>query len=170
MRNEENRKKKFPITIVLDNIRSALNVGAIFRTCDAAGVEKLYLGGIPPYPPHNRIPKTALGAIDTVDWEYKKDTLKLCHKLKASSLLTAQSPKLISVEQTSKSITYTDYKFTPKEKYILVFGNEISGVGEEILKISDAHIEIPMFGEKESLNVATSVGVVAYEVVRQLTS
>ena len=152
--------KKFPITVVLDNIRSALNVGAIFRTCDATGVEKLYLCGITPYPPHNRIPKTALGAIETVEWEYAKSTSEVLEKLKKDG------KKIVSVENTKDSVEFTKYKF--EAPVVLIFGNEIDGVGEDILKISDA-VKIPMFGTKESLNVATTVGIALYEVVRQIS-
>ncbi len=152
--------KKFPVSIVLDNIRSALNVGAIFRTCDAAAVEKLYLCGITPYPPHNKIPKTALGAVETVEWEYSKNTLETVENLKKAG------NKIISVELKSNSVNYTEFKFeTP---VVLIFGNEIDGVGEEILNMSDAIVQIPMFGTKESLNVATTVGIVTYEVIRQI--
>ena len=151
--------KKFPITVVLDNIRSALNVGAIFRTCDAAGVENLYLCGITPYPPHNRIPKTALGAIETVEWEYAKSTDEVLEKLKS------EGKKIVSVENSKDAVEFTKYKFeTP---VVLIFGNEIDGVGESILKISDT-VKIPMFGTKESLNVATTVGIALYEVIRQI--
>ncbi|MBN1915534.1 TrmH family RNA methyltransferase [Candidatus Dojkabacteria bacterium] len=152
--------KKFPVSVVLDNIRSALNVGAIFRTCDAAGIEKLYLCGITPYPPHNRIPKTALGAVETVRWEYGKNTIETVEKLKE------EKKKIISVEVTDNAIEFTDYKFTTPS--VLIFGNEINGVGEEILKLSDGIVKIPMFGMKESLNVATTSGIVIYEAVRQI--
>jgi len=152
--------KKFPVTVVLDNIRSALNVGAIFRTCDAAGVTKLYLCGITPYPPHNRIPKTALGAIDTVSWEYAKTTREIIEKLRKENI------KIVSVENSQRAVEFTKYKFeTP---VAMVFGNEIDGVEKGILEISDATIKIPMFGTKESLNVATTVGIALYEVIRQI--
>jgi len=147
------------IYVLLDNIRSALNVGAIFRTCDAVGVDKLYLCGITAYPPHNKIPKTALGAENFVKWDRCQDTIKLIKKLKKENF------KIYSVEITKNSKNMWDIKFP--NKTVLIFGNEITGVPEEIMKISDEIIKIPMFGKKESLNVATSVGIVLYEAKRQ---
>ncbi len=152
------------IIVILDNIRSALNVGAIFRTCDAANVEKLCLCGITAYPPHNQIPKTALGAEKTVLWEYFKTT-KDCISTFANSQIYKLPPKIVSIELTDNSTSLWGYRFpTP---VALVFGNEISGVSEDILKASDAVVKIPMFGKKESLNVATTCGIVIYEVLRQ---
>lgn len=150
---------KFPYSIFLDNIRSALNVGAIFRTCDAAGVRKLYLSGISPYPPHNRIPKTALGAEERVEWERNTSSLDLAKKLKS------EGHTLICVEQTPKSRRYD--QVTYPENSVLIFGHEITGVSPEILEIADMHVQLPMFGSKESLNVATTVGIMAYHVSLQ---
>jgi tRNA G18 (ribose-2'-O)-methylase SpoU len=154
--------RKHPLTIVLDNIRSALNVGAIFRTCDAAGISKLYLTGISPSPPHKKIPKTALGAIEMVHWEYKDDTLELIKELKK------QGNEIISVELTEQAQNYWDYRYS--KPTTLVFGNEISGVSNEILSLSDTTVYVPMYGQKESLNVATTVGITTYEVIRQWES
>jgi len=151
--------KKFPLTTILDNIRSALNVGAMFRTSDAAGINKMYLCGITPFPPHNKIPKTALGAIDTVLWKYEKDTLPVLKHLKN------KGHEIISVELTENSINYWEYKY--KRPTTLIFGNEITGISKEILDYSDAVVYIPMFGKKESLNVATTFGITVYEVIRQ---
>lgn len=145
---------KFPYVVILDNIRSALNVGAIFRTCDGAGASKLYLCGITPYPPHNRIPKTALGAIDFVEWEKVDSTLELIKSLKAKGY------QIVAVEQTDKSIKYTDYKFKPNTA--IIFGNEISGVSPEVLAECDKALILPMYGQKNSLNVATTVGIISY--------
>ena len=149
-----------PIIVILDNIRSALNVGAIFRTCDATNIEKLCLCGITAYPPHNRIPKTALGAIETVPWQYFKTTREAIKTITQIEDIT-----MISVELTKDAINLWDFQFKPP--IALIFGNEISGVSEDILEISDQIVKIPMFGRKESLNVATSCGVVLYEVLRQ---
>jgi len=154
-------KKRFPIYVILDNIRSALNVGAIFRTCDAVRVSHLYLCGITCYPPHNRIPKTALGAIDTVPWSHVSSTERAIDQLKIINDQCA----IITVEKTASSKSIWDYYF--KFPTALVFGNEISGVEKGIIKKSDAVVKIPMFGKKESLNVATSCGVVLYEIARQ---
>jgi tRNA G18 (ribose-2'-O)-methylase SpoU len=153
--------KKHPLTIVLENIRSALNVGAMFRTADAASISKMFLTGITPYPPHKRIPKTALGAIEMVDWEYKNDTFDVLNQLKK------QGNKIISVEPSKNAQNYWDYKFDKPST--LIFGNEITGVSEKVLDYSDAVVYIPMFGKKESLNVATTFGVMVYEVIRQWT-
>ena len=147
---------KFPYIVILDNIRSALNVGAIFRTCDAAGAEKLYLAGITPYPPHNRIPKTALGAIELVAWERADSTTELVKQLKQDGYA------IISVEQTETSQPFQEVNYP--EKTALVFGHEISGVDPEVIALSNQCIEIPMFGEKKSLNVATTVGIICYQV------
>ena len=145
---------QYPFVIVLDNIRSALNVGAIFRTCDGAGISKLYLCGITPYPPHNRIPKTALGAVEYVEWERATSTIETITKLKAEGY------KIYSIEQTEQSIPYTDIEYT--EKSAFVFGHEISGVADEVLESSDQIIELPMHGKKNSLNVATTAGIISY--------
>jgi len=154
---KKKEQERFPITVILDNIRSALNVGAIFRTCDAANVENLYLCGITAYPPHNRIPKTALGTIESVPWKHFKTTQEAMQKLNNSTT--------ISVELTPDAINFWDFKFEPPTT--LIFGNEISGISNDLLKNSDAVVKIPMFGEKESLNVATSCGIVLYEILRQ---
>lgn len=153
--------KKFQIKVILDNIRSALNVGAIFRTCDAVNIEKLCLCGITAYPPHNRIPKTALGAVESVSWEHYKTTREAITGIRKSRKI-----EIVSVELTKDAVDFWNYKF--KQSVTLVFGNEITGVSEEILKLSDAKVKIPMFGTKKSLNVATSCGIVLYEVIRQL--
>jgi len=151
--------KKHPIHIILEDIRSAFNVGAIFRTCDAAGVEKLWLTGITPYPPHNRIPKTALGATENVDWEHEKNTEQIISKLKKQKI------PIIAAELTESAITHTELNF-PKPVAI-VFGNEINGVKPDTLAKCDNAIKIPMLGEKKSLNVEVSCGIILYEILRQ---
>ncbi|MFC1780079.1 RNA methyltransferase [Patescibacteria group bacterium] len=153
--------KAHPIIVVLDNIRSALNVGAIFRTCDATNIEKLMLCGITAYPPHSRIPKTALGATESVPWEHYKTTEDTIKTMQLSNYVT------ISVELTSNATNLWDYEFKPNTA--LVFGNEISGISKEVQKMSDDVVKIPMFGKKKSLNVATSCGIVLYEALRQLS-
>lgn len=145
---------KRQIIVVLDNVRSALNVGAIFRTCDAAGVSKLFLCGITPFPPHPKVLKTALGADEFVDYTYEKDVSKTI------DYLTANDFTIISIEQTKKSQMYTDIKFP--DKIALVFGNEITGVQKAFLDKSAMHVELPMVGRKESLNVATTAGIMLY--------
>ena len=148
-----------PVFVILDNVRSALNVGAIFRSCDATLVGKLYLCGITAYPPHNKIPKTAIGATEVVPWEYVKDTVEVVKKLKE------QDTTIASVEITKKSINYTDFEF-PKP-IAIVLGHEIHGVSDEVLKLSEVTLGIPMLGRANSLNVATTTGIVLYEIIRQ---
>jgi 23S rRNA (guanosine2251-2'-O)-methyltransferase len=150
-------KTRTPLNAILENIRSALNVGAIFRTSDAVLLNKLILSGITPYPPHNRIPKTALGAIETVPWVHEPNAIKAIKEFSDSNI--------VAVELTNKAVEYTDYIF--KKPTTLIFGNEISGVSKESLEMCDAVIKIPMYGTKESLNVATSFGIIVYEIMRQ---
>lgn len=142
------------INVVLDNIRSAHNVGAIFRTGDGAGINKLFLCGITPYPPHNRIPKTALGAIEFVEWERSVSTVDVLTRLKE------QGHTIFAVEQTPESKDFTSIDYPTKSTF--VFGHEITGVAPEVLAIADHVIELPMHGQKNSLNVATTVGIVLY--------
>ena len=150
---------KYPITIVLEGIRSALNVGAIFRTCDAGNIDSLYLSGITPYPPHNRIPKTALGSIDYVNWHAEKDTIKVATDLKNSGV-TLYS---IEITKDSKDIFKAEIDFPSA----FVFGNEITGVSDTIQKLSNKVLHIPMYGSKESLNISTACGIVIYELIRK---
>jgi len=147
------------ITIVLENIRSALNVGAIFRTCDATQSQKLYLLGITPYPPHNKIPKTALGAENTVNWEYIKN-------YETEEFIAKLPTPIISVELASNATNiYTSN--LPAQECTLIFGHEIKGVSDFFLSISNYVYKVPMFGKKESLNVATTVGITSYEILRK---
>ena len=150
--------KRSPVTVVLEDIRSALNVGAIFRTCDAVLVEKLYLTGITPYPPHNKIPKTALGATETVPWIYSRD-----RKAVINNLLAVMP--LVAVELTDDATELYNYNFPTNIGIVL--GNEISGISKETIDKCIAVVKIPMYGQKESLNVATSCGIVLYEIIRQ---
>ena len=158
MNNNLLKTKRNPITVILEDIRSALNVGAIFRTCDAVLAKKLILTGITPYPPHNKIPKTALGAIDTVPWIYERDKDALITEL-------ASKMDLIAIELTDTATNLYDFKF--KKNSAIIFGNEITGVSIETMKKCITTVKIPMYGQKESLNVATSCGIVLYEIIRQ---
>lgn len=146
------------IVVVLDNIRSAHNVGSAFRSCDAFGVEKLYLCGICAVPPSAEIHKSALGAEDSVPWTYVPDTLALVDDLRAEGY------KVISVEQTVHSVSLEDFSPAEGEKVALVFGNEVDGVQQEVVDASDMSLEIPQWGTKHSLNVSVSVGVVLWHV------
>jgi 23S rRNA (guanosine2251-2'-O)-methyltransferase len=147
------------LRVVLDNIRSAFNVGSIFRTCDAAGVEHLHLCGISASPPNPKVLKTSLGAERTVPWSHHVDAVALLRELRAAGYA------VFAVERTDRSEPYTEVVFP--EKCALVFGHEVAGVARPLLDAADRVIEIPMLGRKNSLNVATSAGVVLFELVRR---
>ena len=157
----QNAVKK-PIVIVLDNIRSMHNVGSAFRTADAFLCEKIFLCGITAQPPHREIHKTALGATESVDWTHHEHTLEVINKLKNSGF------KITSIEQADQSISLE--KFTPsvQEKIALVFGNEVKGVQDEVVKNSDYVVEIPQFGTKHSLNISVSIGVVVWDLINKM--
>lgn len=150
---------KFPLIFVLDNIRSALNVGSIFRTADALGLDQLLLYGITAQPPHKEINKTAIGATASVSWNYFSDASGLLTYLKAEGYL------LVGVEQTEGSTSLQNWKPDFKNKYALFFGNEVDGVSEEFLPHLDAAIEIPQFGTKHSFNVAVSAGILGWHAL-----
>jgi 23S rRNA (guanosine2251-2'-O)-methyltransferase len=155
---------KKPVCVVLDNVRSMNNVGSIFRTSDGFGIEKIWLCGITATPPHRDIHKTALGAEDSMDWEYVKQTIDACIKLKAEGY------KLIAIEQAEGSKKLNEFSLgwspdQPKEKYAIIMGNEVDGVSEEVLNLCDACIEIPQFGTKHSFNVSVCAGIVLWELV-----
>jgi len=147
------------IIIILDNIRSALNVGAIFRTCDGAAVKKIYLIGITPQPGHQKLIKTALGAEKYIEWEYCKNIDEIIDRL------VKENYRIYSVEQTSTSIIYSEVSYP--QKTVLIFGHEITGVSATALEKSKAHIQIPMLGKKNSLNVSTCVGIIIYYIRTQ---
>jgi tRNA G18 (ribose-2'-O)-methylase SpoU len=152
---------RHPVTVILDNIRSLYNVGSVFRTCDAARVEKLILTGYTPYPPRKEIAKTALGAIESVPWEYCKNAVDAVKALKEKGMTIAV------LEQTDNSIPY----YTLEKKNFplcLIVGNEISGVSPELVALADIALEIPMYGVKHSLNVAVACGIAVFEAVRAL--
>jgi 23S rRNA (guanosine2251-2'-O)-methyltransferase len=148
--------------VVLDNVRSALNVGSVFRTCDAFGIEKLWLTGITACPPDREIQKTALGATLSVPWEYRKDTMEIVRELRDGGA------EIIIVEQTTASVLLQDYSFSSQKKTVLVFGHEVNGVSEEILGLSHGAIEIPQSGAKHSLNIAVCAGITLWEAYRKL--
>jgi 23S rRNA (guanosine2251-2'-O)-methyltransferase len=143
-------------SVVIDNIRSLENVGSVFRTSDALGVDKIYICGISPTPKNEKLAKTALGAEKTVAWEYHKQTGRLVKKLKEQGVF------VVALEQAEKSVSLE--KFKPKFPMALVVGHEIKGVSLSALKLSNAIIEIPMHGQKESLNVSVAFGIAAYEI------
>ena len=154
------RKKPGGLVLVLDNIRSAHNVGSAFRSADAFGVDKLWLCGISAAPPSPEIHKSALGAEDAVPWEHAADTLEVARRLRAEGYT------LIAVEQTVHSVKLGTFRPESGHKYALVFGNEVEGVSQDVVDASDFALEIPQRGTKHSLNVSVSVGVVLWEMVR----
>ena len=160
--DEFKKKDKTPIIVVLDNIRSLNNIGSVFRTSDAFLIEKIYLCGITAKPPHKDIHKTALGATETVTWEYVADTLTLIKKLQNDKVIVA------SIEQAENSTMLQDFKIESNKKYAVVFGNEVKGVQQEVVSISNYCIEIPQFGTKHSLNISVSCGVVLWDLVKKI--
>ena len=162
--DEFKQQTKNPIVLVLDNIRSMHNVGSAFRTCDAFNVEKLYLCGITATPPQKEISKTALGATESVDWEYAENVSELATRLKSEGY------SILLVEQTDSSIMLQDVDFSRYPKIALFVGNEVFGISDELLPLCDTAIEIPQFGTKHSLNVAVATGIVLWEATRAVSS
>jgi tRNA G18 (ribose-2'-O)-methylase SpoU len=153
--------EKIPCIVVLDNVRSLNNIGSVFRTCDAFLVEEIYLCGITATPPHRDIHKTALGATETVKWQYFDETLAAVLNLKS------QGYRIIAVEQVDESINLNDLEIDRNQKTALVFGHEINGVDENVVKIADACVEIPQHGTKHSLNISVCAGIVIWEVFKK---
>ena len=154
-------KKKDPIVVLLDNVRSLHNVGSVFRTCDAMAVEKLYLGGITAKPPHREIQKTAIGATESVKWEHIDHTESVVLKYKSLGY------RIIAVEQTVNSMNLTKYKWNDK-KTMIIFGNEVDGVQQNIIDMADLSIEIPQWGTKHSLNISVSAGIILWDLKSKL--
>lgn len=148
---------KSPFVVVLDNIRSHNNVGSVFRTADAFLTGKLYLCGITPRPPHRDIQKTALGATESVEWEWCESTSEAIRKLKDTGY------SIIGVEQVEGAVELQDLIVAPGQKYALVFGHEVKGVSPEALELCDQCVVIPQFGTKHSFNIAVSAGIVLWE-------
>ncbi len=154
--------QKIPLIIILDNVRSVHNVGSVFRTADAFLIQKIYLCGITAQPPHKDIRKTALGATETVEWQYVEDTVELIEKLKEENV------QILSIEQAEDAILLNEYSPKKNETYAVVFGNEVKGVQQAVVSQSDAVIEIPQFGSKHSLNISVSTGVVVWDLAKKL--
>ena len=154
--------EKTPLIVVLDNIRSLNNVGSVFRTSDAFLIEKIYLCGITATPPNKEIHKTALGATESVEWEYVEDTLTLIEKLKDSKI------QILSIEQAENSTMLNDFIPNKNQKYAVVMGNEVKGVQQDVVSASDYCIEIPQLGTKHSLNISVSCGVVLWDLFNKL--
>lgn len=153
--------KKIPAILVLDDVRSAMNVGSAFRTSDAFAIEKIYLAGITAQPPHREINKTALGAQDTVSWEHA-ESIEAC-----IANLKTEGYQIIAVEQADESTSLLDFKVEQGEKYAFVFGNEVFGVSDKAVEQADTVLEIPQYGTKHSLNISVSIGVVLWDFVSQ---
>ncbi len=160
---EFKKSKKTPIIVVLDNVRSLNNIGSIFRTCDAFLTEKIILCGITAKPPHRDINKTALGATESVDWEYYDTALQAVERLKKDNIT------VVAVEQVDKSIMLNDIELNKKKKYALIFGNEVKGIGQDVINMSDFCVEIPQSGTKHSLNIAVSAGIVLWDFFNKLS-
>lgn len=154
--------KKKPLIVVLDNVRSLHNVGSVFRTSDAYLVEKIFLCGITAVPPSAEIHKTALGAEDTVQWEYAENTVAVVDSLKANGY------EVIAIEQVEESVSLNDFVIDDNRKYAVIFGNEVKGVQQSVIDQCDACIELPQFGTKHSLNVSVTAGIVIWEFSKQM--
>ncbi|HEY0092038.1 MAG TPA: RNA methyltransferase [Flavobacterium sp.] len=153
---------KTPLIIVLDDIRSLNNIGSVFRTADAFLLEKIYLCGITAQPPNKEIHKTALGATDTVDWEYCESVSEVIEKLKAENTI------VIAIEQVENSISLEQFDLLEDQKYAVIFGNEVFGVSQEAVSLCDQTIEIPQLGTKHSLNIAVSAGIVIWDLFKKM--
>ncbi|KAA3623249.1 MAG: TrmH family RNA methyltransferase [Flavobacterium sp.] len=155
--------EKSPIIIILDNIRSLNNIGSVFRTSDAFLIEKIYLCGITATPPHKDIQKTALGATESVAWEYRETTLELVMELQQNGV------KVIAIEQAEDAALLNELEVTAGETYAVIFGNEVKGVQQEVVSACDTVVEIPQYGTKHSLNIAVSAGVVIWDLFSKIS-
>ena len=149
--------KKTPITIILDNVRSALNVGSVFRTSDAFLIENIILCGITATPPNNEIRKAALGSTDSVNWKYVKNTTE------AVQQLSKEGYHVVAIEQARKSTLLNKFEL-PKKPIAIILGNEVNGVSQEVIDICDEVLEIQQFGTKHSLNVSVTTGIVIWKI------
>jgi tRNA G18 (ribose-2'-O)-methylase SpoU len=155
--------EKTPIIVVLDDVRSLHNIGSVFRTSDAFLIEKIYLCGITATPPNKEIHKTALGATETVAWEYAKNVLEIVQQLKSEKI------KVYSVEQTENAIMLDHFQPETNTTYALLFGNEVKGVSQEAIDASDGVLEIPQLGSKHSLNISVSAGIVIWDLFQKIS-
>ena len=162
--DEFKQADKTPLIIVLDDIRSLHNIGSVFSTADAFLIEKIYLCGITATPPNKEIHKTALGATETVTWEYAKDVLEVIEKLKKENV------SVYAIEQVENSVMLNDFQINENQKYALVFGNEVKGVAQEAVHLSDGVIEIPQLGTKHSLNISVSAGIVVWDLFQKMNN
>lgn len=153
--------EKFPISVILDDVRSLNNVGSMFRTADAFKIRHIYLCGITAQPPHRDITKTAIGATESVNWSYHESVEELIQKLKK------EGEKVYAIEQTEHSTTLESVNFTHSEKITFVFGNEVEGVSQKAINICESAVEIPQFGTKHSLNISVCCGIVLWEAIKK---
>lgn len=160
--SEFKAQEKTPIILVLDNIRSALNVGSAFRTADAFALEKIYLCGITAQPPHREIMKTAIGATQSMDWVYFENIGDALQDLKSNNF------QLAAVEQADESIALQDFKTKDNQKIALIFGNEVNGVSQEAMDTIDCCLEVPQFGTKHSLNISVCLGIVVWDIFKKM--
>jgi tRNA G18 (ribose-2'-O)-methylase SpoU len=151
------KSKKTAAIVILDNIRSIHNVGSIFRTSDSFLIEKIIISGYTATPENDRMKKTALGSSDSVDWEYSDDIIETIKKLKKKDV------KIISIEQADESLKIEKFNPVSGTKYAFIFGNEVDGVSDDIINVSDEVIEIPQVGTKHSLNVSVAAGIVLWD-------
>lgn len=154
--------KKLPLVVVLDNVRSMYNVGSVFRTADAFRIEKICLCGITSTPPHSEIHKTALGAEMSVDWQSYPDAIQAVEELKK------QGYYVFSIEQVEGSVKLPELKLEKDTKYAVVLGNEVKGVDQKVVDISDGCIEIPQYGTKHSLNVSVTAGIIMWTFLEKM--
>lgn len=159
--DEFRKSQKFPLVVVLDNVRSMHNVGSVFRTADAFLISGIRLCGYTPRPPHRDIHKTALGATETVEWTYTENTPEAVRTLKDEGY------KIFAVEQVEKSIPLHEFSSENTGKMAVIFGNEVTGIDAEVLKLCDGSIEIPQFGMKHSLNISVAAGIVLWELTKR---
>jgi 23S rRNA (guanosine2251-2'-O)-methyltransferase len=151
------KQDKLPIMVILDNVRSMHNIGSVFRTSDGFAIEKIYLCGITAQPPHREIEKTALGATQSIEWDYFVDIRDLIAELKLEGYT------IIAIEQANNSVQLNDFQPKISAKYALIFGNEVNGVSVEAMELIDNCIEIPQFGTKHSFNIVVSAGIVLWD-------
>ena len=159
---EFKKSKKIPITILLENIRSAHNIGSVFRTADSFLINEIILCGISAQPPNKDIRKTALGSSESVEWKYEKNIDVAIQKLKD------EGNKIISIEQTTNSISLENFKPSNNGKYAIIFGNEVNGVEQSSIDLSDMAIEIPQYGTKHSLNISVAAGIIIWDIFSKI--
>ena len=160
--SEYKEQVKIPVIIVLDDIRSLNNIGTFFRTCDAFSIQKIFLCGITACPPHKDIHKTALGATENVEWEYRSSILELTKEHKSLGWT------ICAIEQAEETLLLNSIDQLEGNSFLLIFGNEVNGVSQEVVDLADAVIEIPQFGTKHSLNVSVCAGIVLWEFCKKL--